>query len=304
MPTAPPEFSYDRDIAPQASRFFDEIGADTTLSHEAKMRLQGSLLGGVQGIESQRLKLQEERDQGRARKLDYEASSMRLEEARAARARAEQQEARRAGVTATAKSILGSEADDDTKRQMLALSALDHAGDDDAVKTFGLAEKVLPETPKSAISPAERYSAALKGIPQETIDDALRTGNLDLIAVAAADVEAQKDAEAEAKRLRHARGDDADRLKLELAKAPLKFQKDEMKGDTGWLEPESTQKATAIVLALGTPAEQARFDALKGADSDHARADLIEKIQLREQLRVAQATGGDGRKSAASVTGL
>ncbi|MCL5460430.1 hypothetical protein M3M33_17460, partial [Loigolactobacillus coryniformis] len=69
----------------------------------------------------------------------------------------------------------------------------------------------------------------------------------------------------------------------------LKFAKsDETGEDSDWLEPNSTMKATVIVGALGTPEEQARFEKLKGASSDRDRADLIEKIQLREQLKAVR----------------
>lgn len=303
MPSAPTaDFSYDRDIAPQTARFFNKVGADPTLSHEAKMRLQGSTLGGVQGIETQRLKLQEERDQGRARKLDYEASSMRLEEARAARARAEQREARRATVTATAKGILDSADDPETKRQALARTALDFADDKDALDTFDIATKALPKPKESTISDAQTLSMVLDGIPQEEIIAAKESGDYSNLGKIAHKL--QKDALA-AKEGREAAEDKTKAgmaQKLELAKMPLKFQKPEVDGDEPqWLDDSSTAVATKVVEALGTPEERQRFMKLKTAGSDRERAMMVELIQLRHRFdneRVPDGTSARERASA------
>ena len=286
MPAAPTaDFSYDRDIAPATSRFFNRVEANPNLTHAAKMRLQSSTLGGVEAIETQRLKLQEERDQGRARKLDFEASSMRLEEARAARARAEQSEARRGAVTATAKSILDGEGDAETKRQMLARTALDYADDREAQSVFGLAENALPKKKESAITDAQTLAMVLDGIPQEEIIAAKETGDYSILGDRMKKIQTDTLAAKEAQKLKEDQSEQAKAQKLELAKMPLKFQKPELDGDEPqWLEDSSTAVATKVVEALGTPEERQRFTKLESAGSDRERAMMVELIQLRHRF--------------------
>lgn len=287
MPAAPTDFSFDRDVAPYAGKFFNEIDASSTLSHGAKMRLQGALLGGVAGIETQRLKLQEERDQGRMRKLQYESSSMALEDARASRARAEQSEARRAGITATARGILDGDGDAETKRQALARTALDFADDKDAQSVFGLAEKALPKEKEShGLTPnqvADFTSRIGEYVSPEDLPNVL--GNPMLLGQVLGKVGAEELKKKEAKKLAEDKTEKGAAQKLELAKMPLKFQKGEAPGEeSDWLEDSSTAVATKVVEALGTPEERQRFTKLKSAGSDRERAMLVELIQLRHRF--------------------
>jgi hypothetical protein len=263
-------------------------------------------LKGDAEIREQEMKLREERDQGRMRKLQYESGVNALEEARARRARLSQADAQVKGAHELVKGIVSSNLDPMTKAQKLAEAELENAPiaatNPDVSQVFDLARNAIPQAPEPAITNAQRWSAALKGIPQEVIDEAVRTGDRDIIANAMAEIEAQKEIDVEAKRLKLARTSEAEKMKQDLAESPLKFQKGEFEGEeSDWLEPESTQKATLIVKALGTPEEQRRFDELKSAGSDRFRADLIEKIQLRERLKML---GGPKRMSASSVTGL
>ncbi len=308
MPAAPPApFDFDRDVASHASKFFDTVGADSGLSHESKMRIQGTLLGGIEGIQAQRLKLQEERDQGRARKLAYESQVFDLEEARSRRTRLEQQEQRRAGVTATAKGILDSQDDPETKRQMLARTALDFADDKDALDVFDIAAKALPEAKSGGLTPnqiADFTSRIGEHIHPDdlpsVLGDPVLLGEV-LGKVAKTELEAK-----EAKKLADDQSDQAKATKLELAKMPLKFRKAEMEGeDPQWLEDSSTAVATKVVEALGTPEEQARFAKLKTSASDRERAMMVELIQLRHRFDNERVPDGTSAKErAAARTGL
>ena len=86
MPTSPTrEFSFERDIQPFSSRYFDTIGNDPRLSQERIAMLQGSFLDGIEDIESQRRKNQAERDSGVRASLDARKTQSGLEEARAKR---------------------------------------------------------------------------------------------------------------------------------------------------------------------------------------------------------------------------
>lgn len=286
MPAAPTtNFSYDRDIAPHASKFFDSIDADPTLSHGAKMRLQGTLLGGMEGIEAQRLKLQEERDQGRQRKLQYENSVFALENARAERARREQMEARRAGVAATAKGILDGAGDPETKRQVLARTALDFAGDNDAMEVFKTATGALPKEREGGLTPnqiADFTSRIGEYVTPEDLPDVL--SNPMLLGQVLGKVGAEELKRKEAKKLADDKTEAGKAQKLELAKMPLKFAKGEAGEESGWLEDSSTAIATKVVEALGNPQEKERFTKLKTAGSDRERAMMVELIQLRHRF--------------------
>ena len=303
MPLAP-TFSYDQDVAPHAGRFFDRIDASSTLSHGAKMRLQGTLLGGMEGIEAQRLKLQEERDQGRARKLDYESGTFRLEQARADRARAEQRESRRTGISSLAKGILDGKGDTETKRQKLARTALDFADDKDALGMFDVALNALPEKKDSLLSDAGTMAMILDGVPQEEIALAKQTGDYSRVGELSRRLKVDHDVAVENKRVGMAEDKEARSIKLGLAKTPLKFTKspDVPGEDSDWLEDESTSHATAIVQTLGDDAEMQKFLALKGAASDRDRAALVQSIQLRHLQKAAEGRGGSDAKGAAAPT--
>ncbi len=287
MPATPTDFSYDRDIAPATSRFFNRVEANPNLTHAAKMRLQSSTLGGVEAIETQRLKLQAERDEGRARQLKYEGSVMALEEARAARTRAEQSEARRGAVTATAKSILDGDGDAETKRQRLARTALDYADDKDALETFNLAAGALPkESAGSGFTPSQIAGFTERLGDEVSPEDLPKIlGNPALLGKELGRIAEKETAAKEAQKLKEDQSDQAKAQKLELAKMPLKFQKGEVPGEeSDWLEDSSTAVATKVVEALGTPEERQRFTKLKTAGSDRERAMMVELIQLRHRF--------------------
>lgn len=304
MPPAPTtDFSFDRDVAPYASKFFDRIDASSTLSHGAKMHLQGTLLGGVEDIQAQRMKLQEERDQGRQRKLAYESGAFALENARADRSRAEQQESRRAGVSGIAKGILDSADDPETKRQKLARTALDYADDKHALETFDIATKALPKEREGGFTPNQIATLTSKLGNKVHPDDLPGVlGNPVLLGQALAAVAKDEEDTKEAKKLADDKSNEGKQRKLELAKMPLKFAKDESGEESGWLEDSSTAIATKVVDALGTPQEKVRFAKLKTAGSDRERAMMAELIQLRHRFDNERVP--DGRKSPSSVTGL
>lgn len=296
------EFSYDKDVLPYAGRMFDRIGSDRNMTTEQVSRLQSGLLGGVEGIEAQRLKLQEERDMGRKRKLDYEGDVFALEEARARRTRIEQMEQRRAGVTATAKSILDSTDNPETKRQMLARTALDYADDREALQTFDIAASALPKEKTGGFTPNQIAGLTAKlGNKVAPEDLPFVLSNPVLLGQALAAVAKDEDDTKEAKRLAEDQSDQAQKAKLELAKMPLKFAKDESGGESEWLEDGSTAVAAKVVEALGTPAEKERFAKLKTAASDRERALMVELIQLRHRFDTEKVGGGMGLKEKASA---
>lgn len=308
MPVTPTaDFSFDRDIAPYAGKYFDRIAADRSMSHEQKMRLQGNLLGGVEAIEAQRLKLQEERDMGRKRKLDYEYDTFRLEDARAARTRLERDGAQVIGAHTLVKGILASPDDPYTKAQKLAEAELEHApisaANRDVGQVFNIARAAIPKTSSANFTPHQIASMTAK-LGNRVHPDDLPAVLSDPVLLGQALAEVAKDEEAaiEAKKLADDQSKEAKAAKLELAKMPLKFAKDIRGDESDWLEDSSTAVATKVVEVLGTPEEKARFAKLKTASSDRERALMVELIQLRHRFDTEKVEGA-GRKSASSVTG-
>jgi hypothetical protein len=304
MPPTPSAFSYDQDVQPYASKYFDRVSSDKNLSHGAKMRLQGTLLDGLEGIEAQRAKLAEERDKGQARKLSYASGVFDLENARASRARAEQMETRRAGVSDIARGIIDSDDDPETKRQMLARTALEYAEDRDAREVFQMAERALPKQADSLLSDSATMAMILDGVPQEEIALAKETRDYSRIGAISRKLKVEHDTAVENKRVGAAEDKEARSIKLGLAKSPLKFAKGDLSGEeSDWLEDDSTSLATAIVQTLGDDkgVDLQRFLALKGASSDRERASHVRDIQLRYLQNASQERGGTEEKGAAPL---
>lgn len=297
-----PNFSFEKDVAPYASKFFDKIGGTENLTEQARARLQGSLLGGMEGIQNQRLKLQEERDQGRMRSLQYATGVEALEDARAKRVRVEQQQAQVGGFHSAINDIANSDLDGRSKQQQISALAIANADviatNPDVKNVFDIASKALnPE--KSTITPAERLSAAMGGVSQEALDRAA-AGDYSQVSFETGQLKEAKEAKAEAKRTATATTTEQKATSRRLAFEPIEFERDENKVETPWLKPESTQRAAAVVYSMGTPAEQAAFEKLKDASSDKDRASMAKEIQLRYLREIAQG----GAEDPLSKTGL
>lgn len=283
------EFSFEKDVAPYASKHFDRISADPNLTGSQKRELQGMLLGGADSIRQQQMKLKEDQQQGRMRDLQYATGVSALEEARARRARMEASSGEVARSQSVVQSIFSEAASPEEKRRRLGefqvANAATLALNPDAKQVFDIANSALPKDCEGRLTASQRARFAAAKVPQEILD----TEDPVLIGQKAAEI-ADYDAQLEyAEKLKRDQTEAGIQMKLKLAQETLKFAKsDETGEDSDWLEPNSTMKATVIVGALGTPEEQARFEKLKGASSDRDRADLIEKIQLREQLKAVR----------------
>lgn len=306
------EFSYASDVAPYASRYFDRVASDPRLSHASKMQLQGTLLNGMEDIQSQRLKLQKERDEGRRSTMALETQSNALEDSRAARARRENDLSQRAGVKGAFNEVLNGEGTPEEKRQRLNQIGMQHSDiisrDAGVSQAYEFATKALPQEPKGGMTPGQIAAATEKlygSVDPEVLPEIL--SNPFALGAALSTVAQREKAAEEAKKLREEKSEEAEARKLDLAKLPLKFAKpDPASGETEarWLEPASTERAEKIISVLGTPEEQAQFLRLKSADSDEARAILIEKIQLRHRFDT-EGPKTDGAKSRVrSLSGL
>ena len=312
-PATPPEFSYQNDVAPYASKMFDRIGADPSLSPDARSKLQGDLLGGVEDIRKQRVLIEKDRMDGRIQQLRYDETVSALEDARAKRARATQAQTELGNVQKLVSGIVSSDYTPEKRQAALAQAALDNASmlalNPDAAQIFGIAKDAISERPKGLISNAEMFSSILKGIPQEELRFASDTGDFSRLTGLAQKIDDAEYLRREKLKIVSGAGKEAEDLRMKLLTKSLTFgsEKDERdnKIDSPWLEPESTEQAELLVTHFGTPDEQKRFGALRTANSDKDRALMIADIQKRELLkRIGGAAAGSGRRSASSITGM
>lgn len=296
------DFSFDRDIAPYASKFFGEVSADPGLTEQARARVQGTLLGGAKEIQAQRAELQKEKDDTDYRRLRYAEGMSSLEESRLRRKRIEDQAGQVTGAASLVSGIINSNDDPMTKAQKLAQAELENATvsatNPDAAQVFAIGRGAIPKAPAPAVSNAQRISLALKGVPA----DVIATGDPDLIAEYAGEHARVQDEQKALRDRAIAKTEEGEKIRNELLDADFKFAKDDATQETtGWLDDESTQKAALIVDAFGTPEEQKQFEALKEAPSDQARVELARSIQMR-QLR--EKLKGATKSRASSLTGL
>ena len=303
MPLAPTtDFSFEKDVAPYASKYFDRVSADPNLTGWQKRELQGMLLNEVDEIRQQQVKLQETAVRGRMRDLQYASGISALEEARARRARMEQASGEVAGAQNVVQSIMNSADSPEEKRRKLGEFKVNNAAalalNPDAKQVFEIGESALPKE-ESRMTDSQIARFAAQRVPAEVI----ATGDPMLIGNFAAQIAEQDRIAEEAKKLREDQSEKAMQMKLRLAQEPLKFAKDETTGtESEWLEPESTNKARLIVSALA-PDELDRFEKIT---SDRERATFVNNIQLREQINAIR--GGSGvptpQDRAASITGF
>lgn len=294
------DFSFEKDVAPYASRYFTKLSTDPNLTGRQKRELQGMLLNGVDEIRQQQAKIQEDRMQGRMRDLQYATGVSALEEARAKRVRMERASGEVAGAQNIVQSIISGPDSPEEKRRKLneikVANASSLALNPDAKQVFEIGESALPKAP-SGMTPSQIAAKIASGMPPEIA----MSGDPVLIGQVAGALAQDEEIQKEAKRMREDQSDQARQMKLRLAQESLKFAKDETTDtESDWLEDESTNKAKLIVQALGTPEEQARFEKLKDAPSDRERATLVNNIQLRAQLDMLKTEGLSKRDVAKS----
>jgi hypothetical protein len=290
------EFSYDRDIGGYASKYFDSIDANTRLSHERKAQLQGTLLGGVEDIQNQRLKMQKEKDEGVLRSLDVRKTQSDLEDARARRIQMQKDTEAIGGAKERVNSILGDASmSPEQKRQLLAQEELNHplAGDQNLSRVFNLGREALPKEKEQMFTPSQQVEFLAKVANSARPEDAIAAlRDPAAMAQLRAAAEAQEKEDKEANDLRGRKDAEAHEIRKGMMLKDLKFAKDETDAPTSWLDDESTRDAEMIVLALGTPEEQKAFSDLKDAPSDEPRADLVRSIQRRELEARLNGKGG------------
>lgn len=290
------DFSFEKDVAPYASKYFTKLSADPNLTGGQKRELQGMLLNGVDEIRQQQAKIQEDRMQGRMRDLQYATGVSALEEARAKRVRMERASGEVADTQGVVQSIISGADSPEEKRRKLnefkVANASKFALNPDAKQVLEIGESALPKA-TSGLTPSQTAKLIADGMDP----DVAMSGDPALIGLVAGALAQDEEIRKEAKRVREDQSEQARQMKLRLAQESLKFAIDNTtKSESDWLEPESTNKAKLIVQALA-PEEMERFNKIT---SDRERATLVNNIQLRAQLDMLKAEGLSKRDVAKS----
>jgi hypothetical protein len=310
------EFSYERDVQPYEARYFDRVSADPGLTEQARTRLQGSLLKDSTDIETQRMKLQEERDQSAMKKLQYTNGLSELEDARLRRKRIQDNDAALSGVQGAVQGIINSDGSPDDKRMALAGFQLNHgaaiAANPNAAEIVRIGHAAIPPGKEPALTTAQAISSALQGEDPALLAEAIKNNDFSGVAARARHRELDKAAAKEGQFLRHQEVAEARSAKDKLANESLKFVKDEGNMETDYLTDESTIKATGIVHALAeTPEEIQHYQKLMtNKASDRERKNYVDLIQTKYLLKKARAAASDAPEEtapklrAADVTGF
>lgn len=284
------EFEYDTAVAPYVTNFFGRMAADKRLSPQSRLRIQTDLLKGVGEIQEQRLKMQEQRDQGMLRSMRMQAGLLQMEETRRQIADQRRKAERSTALNTALRDTLNDNTlDPETKRQRIAAVALENADDDDVRTQAMFAMEALPtKEKKEELTFAQRLEIASRGVPREVLD----SGDPELIGRSLAEQE-QRDAQLrqQAKELEASRDQ-----RKELFSKPIRFAKSENSFEPAkYLEDESHQ-AAKLMIRFGTPDEQKAFD--QGDDIQRAR--IAQAIQVRELSKMLNegAGGTEDRRSA------
>lgn len=275
---------YDTTIAPSTTRFFSDVQADPRLDSRTKAQLQGSMLAGLQDVEAQRAKLQEERQQSAMRQLQYETGSLNLEQAKMDRKRLEDSMAKGSAMDADLSSVLDSSDDYETKLANLAKVQMKYSDltTNPAVRYKLDAAKdaiVKPLPTKPLLTPDQLFQMGKAGAKPEQ----LMTGDFygaGLAAREAVTIDEQKKLDAEAAKAQ-------DKTLYDLLTQDIEFEKSDALPDGAqapqWLKPKSHEVAKMLVQ-FGTPDEKKKFEAAGPANDDVTRANIARDIQRRMLL--------------------
>lgn len=168
------DFNPSRDIDPMAGRFFGELSSARGISGRDRMRLQGQMLQGITDIETQRLKLDQERQRSIINDIRIKESQYLLEETRRKHIAAREAAQRRDGVVSGVKDIMTADLTPGERHAALNTYELDHLGelttDPELRRAFDISRSHIPEPRESQFSATQRMEMARSGIPPEVID--------------------------------------------------------------------------------------------------------------------------------------
>jgi hypothetical protein len=278
------EFDPKKEIDPMAGKFFDTVENDPRLSRSAKTRLQTGYLNGIDDIQAQRRKLEDERLRGIMDRQSIERNNMALAEARQkqdAVARAAEQQK---GVADTVKGIIASNLPPEEKRKQIAMFEIDNAATligDPATRAQVEAAKGVILKPDPLYSTSDMRDKIEKGIPPEVV---LR-GNPEEIGFYERTIKIGEERRSTDKEVvKEARKRESAQL-VEFSKFKPEFiAEDDLPADVSrndpnrlkYLTPESQYEARKWIGALGGKDALTQYETLSDAD----KKDFIRDMQI------------------------
>jgi hypothetical protein len=275
---------YDTTIAPSTTRFFSDVQADPRLTSRTKAQLQGTMLSGLQDVEAQRAKMQEERDQSAMRQLQYETGSLNLEQAKMDRKRLEDSAAKGAAMDADLGAVLDSDTDYETKSANLAKVQMKYSDltTNPAIRYKLDAAKdaiIRPLPTRPLMTPAQEFQMGQEGVDPEDLGGSPFAA-LGKKSRQAKSAEEQKKLDLEAQK-------EQDKALYDLLTEDIEFEKSDDLPDGAqapqWLKPKSHEVAK-MLSQFGTPDEKKKFEAAGPANDDVTRANIARDIQRRMLL--------------------
>lgn len=275
---------YDTTIAPSTTRYFSDVQADPRLTSRTKAQLQGTMLAGLQEVEAQRAKMQEERDQSAMRQLQYETGSLNLEQAKMERKRLEDSSLKGAAMDADLSAVLDSPDDYETKSANLAKVQMKYSDltTNPAIRYKLDAAKdaiIRPLPTRPLMTPAQEFQMGQEGVDPEDLGGSPFAA-LGKKSRLAKDAEEQKKLDLEAEK-------EQDKALYDLLTEDIEFEKSDDLPDGAqapqWLKPKSHEVAK-MLSQFGTPDEKKKFEAAGPANDDVTRANIARDIQRRMLL--------------------
>ncbi len=296
-----PDF-YSTAIAPSTTRFFSDVQADPRLTSRTKAQLQGTMLAGVQEVEAQRAKMQEERDQSALRQLQYETGSLNLEQAKMDRKRLEDSTAKGAAMDADLSAVLDSDSDSDYETKAADLAKVQMKYSDLVTANPGVRYKldaakdaiIKPLPVRPLLTPEQQFQMGKAGADPRRVASGDYYG-AGMGARQAETAEEQRKLDAEAAKSQ-------DKVLYDLLTSDIEFEKSDDLPDGAqaaqWLKPKSHETAK-MLSQFGTPDEKKKFEAAGPANDDVTRANIARDIQRRMLLERMRGSVADPLKPTA-----
>jgi len=280
------EFDPQKEITPLGGRFFDDVENDTRLSRAEKTRIQTEYLNGMDDIQAQRKKIENERLRSLIDRQTLERNDMALAEARKKQGEVIRQAEVQKSAAGTVKEIISSNLPADEKRRQIGMFKIENAAaitTDPSFRTIvDTAESLIPVPAAPLYSTQDMKSKLEKGIPPEVV----MRGNPQEIGLYERIIDTQGKEQSDSLSERKAAVKEYRSTILDLAKELPSFMTEEEAklagvnvnspeegGDPNalkYLNPESHQKGRILIGLLKGSAGLAEFEKLSDADKRDA----------------------------------
>lgn len=289
------EVTYQRDIAPAAGKLFDSIGADSDLSEQAKLQLQGNLLQGVAGITEQRDKISQMRENSELRQMRLETDRVRLEDVRNSRAAKQGMQSKLAGLNSQFEEVLKLPIEQRAEKvaeieaknfDVFASSPYAGARLESVKRTF-----TPPEAKQQNLfsSGAQAVDFASQYGTDEVMRNAMNTGDLTTMARRKSEIDAFKEANKTNEERQKEMVSQQDSLLADFTEKPFTLDMkdpDDPTARTNYMSDATHARAEHAVMLFGSEEDKAEWEEanenLKTRDKFRAR--IAQNVVFKAQI--------------------